>query len=149
MQDNREEITIAAEMSKAGTIRDKILLHRASIEFTLAITLADVINTLLMDAESDLKKSDPYLCLKHEDKLNFNRLRQNLQIAKVQAAKCAELMYKDKAVSIAVDDSDFIHELLLMCVNKSGGEKKTSEMILKKINKSYKSKLPFLIKREI
>lgn len=70
-------------------------------------------------------------------------------MAKTQAAKCAELMYKDAAVSVAVDDSDFIHELLLTCINKSGGEKKTSEMILEKINKSYKSKLPFLIKRDI
>lgn len=144
-----EKVTIAAEMDKADTMRDKILLHRASIEFTLAIALADVINTLLMDAESDLKKSDPYLCLKREDKQNMNRLRQYLSMAKTQAEKCAELMYKDEAVSVAVDDSDFIYDLLLTCINKSGGDAKISEQILNKIRKSYKSKLPFLIKRDI
>lgn len=145
----QENVTIAAEMGKAETVRNKVLLHRASIEFTLSFALADVINTLLMDAESDLKKTDKTLCLKRDDKQNFNRLRQFLQMAKTQAAKCAELMYKDAAVSVAVEDSDFIHELLLTFINKSGGEKKTSEMILEKINKSYKSKLPFLIKRDI
>lgn len=145
----QENVSIAAEMGKSETVREKILLHRASIEFTLAFALADVINTLLMDAESDLKKTDKSLCLKRDDKQNFNRLRQFLLMAKTQAAKCAELMYKDAAVSIAVEDSDFIHELLLTCINKSGGDVKISSLILDKINKSYKSKLPFLIKREI
>lgn len=144
-----KKVRISDEMAKADTIRDKILLHRASIEFTLAIALGDVINTLLMDAESDIKKTDKSLQLKHEDKQNFNRLRQFLTSAKIQAAKCSAMMYNDAAVSAAVDDSDFIHELLLTCINKSGGEKKTSEMILEKIKKSYKSKLPFLIKRDI
>ena len=145
----QENVSIAAEMGKAETVREKVLLHRASIEFTLAFALADVINTLLMDAESDLKKTDKALCLKRDDKQNFNRLRQFLQMAKTQAAKCAELMYKDAAVSIAVDDSDFIHELLLTCINKSGGDVKISSFILDKIKKSYKSKLPFLTNREI
>lgn len=136
-------------MDKADTIRHKILLHRASVEFTLAIALADVINTLLMDAESDIKKTDIQLRLKREDKQNFNRLRQLLQMGKAQSAKCSALMYNDEAGTVAIEDADFIHELLLTCVNKSGGDMKISEMILEKIKKSYKSKLPFLIKREI
>lgn len=141
-----KKVSIYDEMQGAESLADKMRLHRAAIEFTLAVSLADVINTLMMDAESDIKKADKTLALRHEDKQNMSQLMRFIKLAKTQAAKCSILMYKDRNVGAAVEDSDFIYSLLLTIIDKSEGEKKITDSILNKIKKGYKSKLPFLIR---
>lgn len=141
-----EKILIADEIRKQQEADKSIRLNRLSIKYTLAFTMADVINTLLIDVEEDLKIAKPGKKLKHENKENFSRLRDYLNKAKTQAAKVAEIIYKDQYADFAVSDSDYIYELLLTVIDKCGHRKTDNirGLILDKIKKSYKSRLPYV-----
>ena len=141
-----EKILIADEIRKQQAADERIRWNRAGIKFTLAFTMADVINTLLMDVEEDLKIARPGMKLKHEDKKNFSLLLDYLNKAKTQAAIISQIIYKDQNADFAVADSDYIYELLLTVIDKCG-HRKTDDiqgLILDKIKKSYKSRLPYV-----
>lgn len=141
-----KKIRIADEIRKQQSAEDRICMNRAGIKFTLSFTLADVINTLLMDVIEDLKKAISGMGLRHEDKKNFSLLIDYLEKAKTQAAIIAQIIYKDQHSDFAVADSDYIYELLLTVIDKCG-HRKTEDIqkfILKKIQKSYKSRLPYV-----
>ena len=109
-----------------------------NIKFGLAVVLGDVINSLMMDVDEALRGFQAEL--KHEDRRNFTMLKDAVTRCKTQAAKVADVIYKDAAVESAVENSDFLLELILTVTEHIGQDNRLMNLILNKIRKSYTRK---------
>lgn len=109
-----------------------------NIKFGLAVVLGDVINTLMMDVDEALRGFQAEL--KHEDRRNFTMLKDAVTRCKTQAAKVADVIYQDELVESAVQNSDFLLELVLTVTEHIGTDNRLMELMLNKIKKSYTRK---------
>lgn len=113
----------------------------ARIKFGMAITLADVINTLILDVQSLLSRKGA--SLRHEDKRSFKLLTNFLASAKAQSQKISDPLYQIGGSPF--EDADFLYELLMTVVAHVGSNDALHASLLSKIKKSYKKKIHGLL----
>ena len=82
----------------------------------LAFVLSDVVLSCTKKADECLSKVGK--SFRHEDKVNFNRMRNAVNSARMTAEKSAEAIYHLKDAKLAKMDSNWFFEVADLCMTK-------------------------------
>jgi len=107
-------------------IHRKVL--RGMVLNNLSFILADVVNTLVMDMESELSVFG--IGLSQQEKYNFKQMFTHLQAARKWSEKCALPIYALKETDNACADSDWWHNLILLIDDRLGDDCRKTNMFL-------------------
>lgn len=116
--------------SKCSLTRCQIhkIVRRGMVLNNLAFILADVVNTLLMDMESEIGRFG--VVLSYSDKYNFNQMMTHIRAAKKWAEKSALPMYHIKDADNACYDSDWWHSMILLIDDRTGDDARKTNLLL-------------------
>lgn len=106
--------------SKCSMTREQIhrRIVRSMVCVNLAHVLADVANTLLMDAEAEMKPMQVSFC--RDDKYNFKQILQHITSAKKWAEKSSFEPYKTKEADLFAQDSDWWYNIVRLIDDRTG-----------------------------
>ena len=117
-------------IERTGLTRDELhkRVEKATMCLNIAHCLADVIETLVMDAEGILR---PFgATFEREDKLHFKQLSKVLQDTQKRAARCCLGLYKHEQADEFATDSDWWYNMVRLLADRVGdNELKTKQVI--------------------
>ena len=117
-------------IERTGLSRDDLhrRVRKATMCLNLANCLADVMETLVMDAESILR---PFgATFEREDKLHFKRLTKSLQEARKCAQRCCIGLYKHKDADAFTSECDWWYNIIRLLTDRTGDDElKTLQVI--------------------
>ena len=90
--------------------RIRLLVNRAMTANNLAFILADVINSFMLDCESDLAHFDK--CFSQKARKNFKLMRQNIKAARKWAQELSNPIYHSVVTDSLCSDSDWWYALV-------------------------------------
>ena len=113
-----------------GLTRDELhkRVEKATMCLNIAHCLADVCETLIMDAESILR---PFgATFEREDKMHFKQLSRSLQDAQKCAKRCCLGLYKHEQVDEFTSDADWWYNIIRLIADRVGDDDlKTRQVI--------------------
>lgn len=113
-----------------GKSREELhrMVHKATMCLNMAHCLSDVIETLVMDAESILR---PFgATFEREDKLRFKQLSKALQDAQKCAKRTTLGLYKHEQADEFAEDCDWWYNMIRLLADRTGeDELKTLQVI--------------------
>lgn len=115
---------------KTSLTREQIHLRirRATVTSNLALVLADVVNTLLMDTEADLKIFGAIF--RHDEKWKYNQVVKHLRDAKkISGFICADT-YKSAEADLFAEDCDWWYNLIRVIEDRTGDNIQKTRMLL-------------------
>lgn len=117
-------------IERTGLSREQLHEHvrKATMLLTMATCLADVIETLVMDAECDLR---PFgATFEREDKLHFKQLTKALQDAQKCAKRTTIGLYQHKDADEFAADCDWWYNIIRLLADRTGDDElKTLQVI--------------------
>lgn len=115
---------------RTGKSREELhfMVRKATICLNIAHCLSDVIDTLVMDAETILIPIGA--AFEHEDKLHFKQLIQSLQDVQKCAKRTTFDLYHYKDADDYADECDWWYNMIrLICDRTGSDELKTKQVI--------------------
>ena len=109
-------------IERTGLSRDDLhrRVRKATMCLNLANCLADVMETLVMGAESILR---PFgATFDREDKLHFKHLTKALQEAQKCAKRCCIGLYKHEDADVFAEDCDWWYNTIRLLTDRIGGD---------------------------
>ena len=109
-------------IERTGLSRDDLhrRVRKATMCLNLANCLADVMETLVMDAESILR---PFgATFEREDKLHFKHLTKALQEARKCAQRCCIGLYKHEDADVFAEDCDWWYNVIRLLTDRIGDD---------------------------
>ena len=89
-------------------------LTKCFIKYNLAVVLADVADTLMLDFESESNKFGKEL--KHEYKYKFSLMKQSAKSFKIRVKDIAREGYNIQSSDTFCEDSDWLCEMLQLTI---------------------------------
>lgn len=118
--------------------KNKELMAKACVYTNLAYALVEVADSIMLDVNSMLKKLGAGVNKNEKQKYN-NVCRAGKQF-KIWLKDLARIVYKLDTVDEALDDSDKLYDILLLIMDRCGGDMNTLTLIRAMIFNSFKSK---------
>lgn len=118
--------------------KNKELMAKACVYTNLAYALVEVADSIMLDVNSMLKKLDAGVNKSEKQKYN-NACRAGKQF-KTWLKDLARIVYKLDIADEALDDSDKLYDILLLIMDRCGGDMNTLTLIRAMIFDSFKSK---------
>lgn len=115
--------------------RDRIM---CVIRTRLAYCLADVANSLLIDAETTYKRVG--IGLKAEERQKFKYMAELAKRLKYAAKDATKTMY-ELDINAYYEDSDNIQDLMLLICDRCGGEEETFKKVRNMVANRFKSRM--------
>ena len=103
-------------------------VRRGMICNNLAFVLADVASTFLLDCTSELARLG--VVFGQKDKQNFNQMMSHLKAARKWAEKSALPMYGNAGSEDACADSDWWYSLIKLIDDRTGSDKRKTNILL-------------------
>ena len=117
-------------IERTGLSREELHKHveKATMCLNIAHCLSDVVETLVMDAESILR---PFgATFERQDKMYFKQLAKSLQDARKCAKRCCMDLYQHKDVNDFAEDSDWWYNIIRLIADRVGDDElKTKQVI--------------------
>lgn len=117
-------------IERTGLTRDELhkRVEKATMCLNIAHCLADVIETLVMDAEGILR---PFgATFERQDKVHFKALTKALQDTQKRAARCCLGLYKHEQADEFAADSDWWYNMVRLLADRVGDDElKTKQVI--------------------
>lgn len=108
-------------------------IRKATLCLNIAYCLADVMESLVMDADSLLAVYGA--SLEREDKMNFKRLAKAMRDTRKCAQRCTEGLYRHQEADDFADDCDFWYNMVKLVSDRVGADrlkaKQVTEWLLK------------------
>lgn len=117
-------------MAKTGLTRDELRkrVEKATLCLNLAHCLADVCETLVMDAEGILRAFGA--TFERQDKMLFKQFAKSLQEARKCAARCCIGLYKHEQADDFAEDCDWWYNIIRLIADRVGDDDlKTKQLI--------------------
>lgn len=117
-------------MDKTGLTREQIhkYVHKATLCLNIASCLADVCETLVMDAEGILRHFGATFV--REDKKNFRLFAKAMQDTQKCARRCCAGLYSHKDADAFAEDSDWWYNIVRLIADRVGDDElKTKQLI--------------------
>lgn len=130
-RDELDDLIDRCEMiNTTGKSREELheMVRKATMCLNMAHCLADVIETLVMDAEAILR---PFgATFEREDKLHFRQLTKSLQDVQKCARRTTLGLYKDRKADDFCDESDWWYNIVRLIADRVGDDElKTLQVI--------------------
>ncbi len=116
--------------------------RRMMIMNNLAYLLADVSNTFCLEAESRFNRVGKTLAKK--EKLKFSRMKDATRNLKIATKELTREFYRVETVDLAVEDSDWFAQLILLIVDRIGEDDGSQQRLTDLIRTSFQSKTHIL-----
>ena len=117
-------------MERTGLTREQLhkRVEKATLCLNIANCLADVCETLVMDAEGILR---PFgATFEREDKLHFKQFAKAMRDAQKCARRCCLLLYQHKDADAFAEDSDWWYNMIRLIADRcADDELKTKQLI--------------------
>lgn len=117
-------------MTKTGLTREELhkRVEKATLCLNIAHCLADVCETLVMDAEGILR---PFgATFERQDKMYFKQLAKILQDTQKCARRCCMGLYKHEQVNEFAEDCDWWYNIIRLIADRVGDDElKTKQVI--------------------
>lgn len=117
---------------------EKWRIVKANILTKLGYCTIDAAETFIMEADNQLSHFG--YALKHKDKYLLKQARSHALILKNILQQLALVLYDIKENEFALEDSDYIYDLISLTTDRSGSDEEVSKKILSMI-KEMPSKL--------
>lgn len=132
---DRLKMTEKTSMSREEIHR---LVKKGMVLVNLSTTLADVIDSLVMDAECTLQ---PYgATLSRQDKLNFKRMQKSLRDARKYAKECSIDAYTSEDGQAFADDVDWWYNFVRLVQDRTSDDVQKTRLLLQ-----YVSTMPSIL----
>lgn len=118
--------------------KNKGLMAKACVYTNLAYALVEAADSIMLDVESMLKQLGAGIDKNEKQKYN-NVCRAGKQF-KVWLKDLARTVYKLDIADEALDDSDKLYDIILLIMDRCGGDMNTLALIRAMIFNSFKSK---------
>lgn len=110
--------------------------HKETIKKALFFTNAaylvmDIVNTFVTEADFELQKLQK--CFNREDKQRINSAARAVKAARSATKIAAEQIYKMKDVDDACIDSDYLHEIIKLVINRTDDTEESMQRMLEHI----------------
>lgn len=130
-RDELDDLIDRCEMIQTtGKSREELhaMVRKATMCLNMAHCLADVIETLVMDAESILR---PFgATFEREDKKHFRKLTKSLQDVQKCARRTTLGLYKDRKADDFCEESDWWYNIVRLIADRTGDDElKTLQVI--------------------
>lgn len=118
--------------------KNKELMAKACVYTNMAYALVEVADSFMLDVNNMLKSVGAELSRSEKAKYkNALRIGKNF---KVWLKDLAEIVYKIDATEQALDDADMLYDIMLLIIDRCGGEMDTLTKIRAMIFNNFKSK---------
>lgn len=124
--------------------KNKDLVLKACAYTNLAYALVEAADTLMLDVESMLEKLGAGV--NRHEKQKFNNVCRAGKHFKVWLRDLAKIIYDINGADEALDDSDKLYDMLLLIMDRCGGDMNTLMLIRAMIFNSFKSKYGYYSK---
>ena len=125
-----EVIDRCGMMAKTGLTREELhkRVKKSTLCLNLAHCLADVCETLVMDAEGILR---PFgATFERQDKMYFKQFARSLQEARKCASRCCIGLYKHEQADDFAEDCDWWYNIIRLITDRVGNDDlKTKQVI--------------------
>jgi uncharacterized membrane protein YhiD involved in acid resistance len=110
--------------------------HKETIKKALFFTNAaylvmDIVNTFATEADFELQKLQK--CFNREDKQRINNAARAVKAARSATKIAAEQIYKMKDVDDACIDSDYLHEIIKLVINRTDDTEESMQRMMEHI----------------
>ena len=118
--------------------KNKGLMAKACVYTNLAYALVEAADSIMLDVESMLKQLGAGVNKNEKQKYN-NVCRVGKQL-RIWLKDLARVVYKLDIADEALDDSDKLYDIILLIMDRCGGDMNTLTLIRAMIFNSFKSK---------
>lgn len=117
-------------IERTGLTRDELhkRVKKATMCLNLANSLADVIETLVMDSECILRPIGA--TLERQDKMNFKRLTKALEEAQKCAQRCCIDLYKHEQADEFAEDCDWWYNIIRLITDRVGDDQLKTQQVI-------------------
>lgn len=126
----------------------EITIRKALFYTNIAYLLADISNSALMEAETELKKIGSYI--KDDERKKFSYAKNQLRKAKEITERIAKPVYKISDADDACSDSDYLFEALKLIIDRTSETPESKKQMLEHITQMpSKMGIYELVKQEL
>lgn len=118
--------------------KNKDLMAKACVYTNLAYALVEAADSIMLDVESMLKQLGAGVS--KSEKLKYNNACRVGKQFRVWLKDLARVVYKIDVADEALDDSDKLYDIILLIMDRCGGNMNTLALIRAMIFNSFKSK---------
>lgn len=123
-------------------------IRKALFYTNIAYLLADIANTAIMDADTELNKMGSYV--KNEERKKFSYAKNQLRKTKEITERIAKPVYKISDADNACKDSDYLFEALKLIIDRTSETPESKKKMLEHITQiPSKMGIYELVKQEI
>ena len=126
--------------------RIRLLVLRAMTANNLAFILADVINSFIMDCESDLSHFDK--CFSRKAKRHFKLMQQNIKAARKWSQELSVPIYKSVVTDSLCADSDWWYALIKLIDDRVSDNAQRCNQFLEYLLNMPEGNSPYKVKAE-
>ena len=123
---------------KDARSKNKELMAKACVYTNVAYALVEVADSFMLDVNGMLKNVGAELSRNEKAKYK-NTLRAGKNF-KVWLKDLAKIVYNIDAIGQALDDADMLYDIMLLIIDRSGGEMGTLTKIRAMLFNNFKSK---------
>lgn len=113
------------------------LMKKACVYTNLAYALVEVADSIMVDTESILKKLGASISKSEKEK--YKNVRRTGRIFKIWLKDLAKVVYNIDLANEALDDSDKLYDIIMLILDRCGGDMIILNNIKSTILDNYKS----------
>lgn len=118
--------------------KNKELMAKACVYTNLAYALVEAADSIMLDVECMLNKLGAGV--DKSEKTKYNNTRRAGKQFKIWLKDLSRIVYKLDAADEALNDSDKLYDIVLLIIDRCGGDMNTLTLIRAMIFNSFKSK---------
>lgn len=118
--------------------KDAKIIEKAFVYTSLAYSLAEVADTIMLDVESMLRNTGAGLS--RDEKKKYKNVCRAGKTFKLWLSDLARVIYKIKSSNEALENSDALYDIIMLIADRCGGDMNILSTIRAMIFNSFKSR---------